>query len=568
MTVSLEPLSDLQTPRYHLNRLIKRFETHSIYAAFDRETGTPTMLHVLSRKLSSDPTQRTAVRERLHQIGQLSHPNLAPIYHAQEHNGRFFWTTPYFDKTLLNAEDELFTSALSAKLRSGLDYLHKNGLIHGNINPDVVYFDVLNQPFLGGFAPLTQEQHSINDDQLALSSLSTLPPKELTRWQQWQLHVLILASLLCFVIFLVGRFAPFIGATLATPLRAAFGNQAVAQLETTLFQVQDASQQTKYALGLAAPEAPWEITPTTSHHLEEVVQSQPTVVLDDVSPLTPISITTTKASIEHSDWESLIAIPSISNQPDEGVWQDYIFNSLNELIARRTFLHPDEERPLTTIGIVAFDLSKTHLSYVPGTEEPVSGGAGRIPTEDREKLLATFNGGFMTTHGNFGAMWNRQVLIEPRSNLATIAIDNAGAIQIGEWNVGVLPSSKWTAYRQNARLIIDDGMITPEVYSNDIEDWGGTINSEIVTWRSAVAINDDKTILYYFAGPSLSMPALARAGVTAGVEQMMLLDINAYWVHFADVSRDIPVSLFEDMSLHAARYLQVSKRDFFYIAEK
>jgi hypothetical protein len=240
---------------------------------------------------------------------------------------------------------------------------------------------------------------------------------------------------------------------------------------------------------------------------------------------------------------------------------------------------PDPERPYATVAVIAFDLTRTDLHYILGLEEPKlpdgPGGPGIIPAADKQPdhLLAAFNGGFMATHGEYGAMSNGIVALPAKKDYGTIAILESGEVQIGEWGNDISPDEQFIAWRQNARMVVHNGQINDRVYSGSIITWGGNINGDILTWRSGIGLSADRQTLYYFAGPSISMPTLAQAMMAADVHNGILLDINASWVHFtafrpaADSLTAEP--LFEEgMETLVDRYLIQSKRDFFYITTK
>jgi hypothetical protein len=230
------------------------------------------------------------------------------------------------------------------------------------------------------------------------------------------------------------------------------------------------------------------------------------------------------------------------------------------------------------VAVVAVDMNQTRLHYVLGSEEPSVAdgprGSGKIPQEDRVGgvLLATFNGGFKATHGHFGAMQDGVVALPPLPGLAAVAIYDDGRVRIGEWGKDILPSKNIVAWRENARLIIQDGQVSPRVNSNSVADWGGTIDGKVVTWRSALGVSADGRTLFYFAGATLSMQAMARAMQTVGVQQGMLLDINTTWVHFTaihDTGGKLSADpLLPDMKSNVDRYLRTSPRDFFYLTAK
>jgi len=358
---------------------------------------------------------------------------------------------------------------------------------------------------------------------------------------------------------------PSIGAQGADSLRRIIGNEAVTQLETIAFQARDTLQQLKYSLGIERPTAPWQPAVQVA-----APPAQTTPPLPTITAPVPLHGPTVMP------WQPPPDIEPMGSLKGEGAWTPYIQNAASQTVAYRTFLQPDRERPYSVVAVVAFDLTHTRLHYVLGTEEPSvpkgPKGPGQIAPEDQVPgiLVAAFNGGFKATHGHFGAMSNGIVALPPRNGLATIAIYDDGSVRIGEWGRDIITQTEnMVAWRENGPLVIQDGKITQRVYSNLVSDWGGTVDGKIVTWRSGLGISADNKTLYYFAGPNLSMPPLARAMMAVGTSQDILLDINAYWVHFAAISAEadnlVAEPLLPAMKESKDRYLRVSPRDFFYV---
>lgn len=387
---------------------------------------------------------------------------------------------------------------------------------------------------------------------------------------------------------------PGVGASVARPLRRVIGNERVAQMETILFSIQDVLKQGSYNLGLAEPEAPWQVAeaappPNPTRPLPTATPSpRPTAPEEQPNPdntpfpsPTPEDNPAPTASPTAVPW-TLPDLTPFTDLQGEGIWLPYLYNEAGEVVGLRTFVLPDPERPYATVAIIAFDLTKTDLNYVLGVDEPKlpdgPGGNGTIPTADNQPnhLLAAFNGGFMATHGEYGAMSNGTVALPAKSPYGTVAIYETGEVQIGEWGSDILPDGLFNAWRQNARMVVHNGQINDRVYNGSIITWGGNINGNIVTWRSGLGLSADQQTLYYFAGPSINMPSLAEAMLAANAYNGILLDINASWVHFTafrpNNSSEAPLTaepLFEEgMETHTDRYLQQSSRDFFYITTK
>lgn len=225
---------------------------------------------------------------------------------------------------------------------------------------------------------------------------------------------------------------------------------------------------------------------------------------------------------------------------------------------------------------MAFDLTRVRLHYQLGTHEPAGNvkvpQTGQIPSNNLQPgiLLAAFNGGFRTVNGHFGVFADGKVIVPPIDHLATIAFYKDGSLRIGEWGVDLTFTPDMVVYRQNCPLMVHDGQINPQVYDNSVNDWGGTISGNIVTFRSGIGISQDGRKLYYFAGNSLAMPYLAKAMWNVGAYQAMQLDINNYYVLFTRfVIKDNQLMadplLLKEMVDNLSRYQGSYSRDFFYV---
>lgn len=422
------------------------------------------------------------------------------------------------------------------------------------------------------------------------------------RLQRATIALAAVLAVLALLFLLLSRW-PGAGAQLATPLRRLMGNERVGQLETIFFLAEDRVRRWQYGAGWAEARSPWVVEeaitpPVVATQVLVLTPATAVALVTPESTLTPAgerlpatapaatapaatatsvatALPTASAPATATPW-SLPAAESFGRLRGEGVWLPYLFDGKGDVVAVRTFLQPDAERPYTTVAIVAFDLRRTRLHYVLGSEEPALPGGprgnGRIPAAASENggLLATFNGGFLGTHGEYGAMQEGLVALPAKAGYGTVVIGEDGRVRIGEWGREIDAGEDYLSWRQNARLILDGGQISERVYNRSIATWGGSIDGSIVTWRSAIGLSADEQTLYYFAGPSVSMPVLATAMQAAGAHNGILLDINATWVHFAAVRPGergpIAEALFADgMETNVDRYLRQSARDFFFV---
>ncbi len=403
----------------------------------------------------------------------------------------------------------------------------------------------------------------------------------------WMVVPVVLVAVFIILYLSIAAFPGF-GAQGADFLRNIIGAEATAQLEAFMFSVQDSIHQVEYNLGLARANAPWQVASVTPADIPLTTPSA-TPELPTSTPA-PMALTATQASTPTplpptltptpTPW-TLASVPAMGALEGEGVWQSFIQYTGGQTVAYRTFLQPDPKRPYTLVAVVAFDLTRTRLGFVLGIDEPAVKGlprpktSGKIPAGDFQPgvLLATFNGGFKGANGAYGAMVDGVEALPPQPSLATVALYPDGQLKIGEWGKDILPSDKFEYYRQNCRLVIQDGKINPLVYVDSAAYWGANIGGQIVTWRSGIGLSPDGKTLYFVAGPSMTASILANVMMAVGIQNGMQLDINNYWVHFAAVRADagkmIADPLFPvDMRFDVDRYMKPYSRDFFYIAAK
>ena len=245
------------------------------------------------------------------------------------------------------------------------------------------------------------------------------------------------------------------------------------------------------------------------------------------------------------------------------------------MVAYRTFFQPDPRRPYSIVAVVAFDLHATRLHFVLGNIEPWSGKkqpsrTGMIPGSDLQPgvLLATFNGGFKARHGHFGAMSDGLTALPPINGLATVAMYADGSVRMGQWGKDITDSPNLVAWRQNSKLLVQEGKINPAT-TNMNETWGLTIDLKAITWRSALGMSSDGRTLYFAAGPYVDVKTIAKVMAHTGAAQAMELDVNDYWVNFAAIRSDGTALTAEPLLLgmkkDVDRYLKASPRDFFYV---
>lgn len=365
------------------------------------------------------------------------------------------------------------------------------------------------------------------------------------------------------------------GAGAADVLRAVVGPAATARLEASYLTLADTLHAATYALGGQPVHAPWAGSPPAvtrppvpgalAHGAVSQAQvasarsgqgSGPVPLL-----LPPLRVVITPALAGEGRWTT-------AGLPPAG-------RSALPPVAK-TFLRPDPARPYALATLLQVDLRVARLHIVAGTEQPGGPigrpGAGLIPPADTQgdRLLAVFNGGFKYADGAYGLMSGGTVYVRPVWGAATLAVTRRGSVLLGAWGRDARLSGAnraLIAWRQNARLLLDQGRITAQTQEGDT--WGLSIMNSVYTGRSGIGLTAQGTLLYV-AGASLSATTLAQTLQAAGAVTAMELDINPYWVRSFTYGRDAhgqltAWALDPAMPGIGMEYLYGYTRDFFYV---
>ncbi len=266
------------------------------------------------------------------------------------------------------------------------------------------------------------------------------------------------------------------------------------------------------------------------------------------------------------------------------------------------FIRTDQELPMSEVYVTLWDPRQIALSAVSGTEEPSSAtgitGSGLIPRSKIGRVVAAFNGAFLSRHGRFGMKSDEQLLIPPKPYAATVAELPGGVTGFGTWPARLTDvPADMLSFRQNLTPLIVDGGINP--YRRHF--WGGTPlgwEDDARSVRSGLCMTHEHFIGYFY-GNALDPKHLARAMQQARCDYGIHLDMNPGHVglEFYHIERggelpllgrplepeweahgpvpDLPGFEFQGrrmlryMSLmQFPRYLRRQTRDFFYLSLK
>jgi len=271
-------------------------------------------------------------------------------------------------------------------------------------------------------------------------------------------------------------------------------------------------------------------------------------------------------------------------EENEGAWREprHKFLQKNEIPGAaeaapsyfyQTYVRPDPKRPWSKVWLVAMDSRQLDLGMEGGIEDPkpLTGarGEGRIPRDPEilHRAVGAFNGGFKTTHGEYGMMVARRVLLPPKPGAATIMVTDDGRTGFGTWpNSDTIPQDM-LSFRQNLDPLVDEGRLNPA----NRKQWGWHLHTTgMLTHRSGLCLTSTGNMVYAW-GPEVTGETLGNAMIQAGCTYAVHLDMNPRHTAFAYVDarkRRQAELLHPGMEVLAERFIVWSPKDFFYLTLK
>lgn len=273
---------------------------------------------------------------------------------------------------------------------------------------------------------------------------------------------------------------------------------------------------------------------------------------------------------------------SSSYAEGDGVWVPMAQPACGPLPCMfKTLLHPDRARGWATVAVVAVDTKSTRLHLVAGVEEPRATEReatklerpGLIPRKDHEVLLAAFNGGFKTEHGNLGMHIDGITFVSPQRWGCTVARLQDDTLAIGSWPKmqGRLSGARW--WRQAPSCLVEEGDFAPGVHAEGNINWGRAISGETIIRRSAIGLDEGGKAVFVGISDATSAGAIARAMLHAGAHTVAQLDVNWSFPKFLVYERSerelVAKPVCPGFQYSEKDYVQkASARDFFYITKR
>jgi Phosphodiester glycosidase len=286
--------------------------------------------------------------------------------------------------------------------------------------------------------------------------------------------------------------------------------------------------------------------------------------------VTPVAVTKAK----HHRREFVPDIPatlkSLAGKPITGEGQWRVVEKVNGQPAILTTFLRDATYTSYVNGIASIDQRLVRFFLRPGYEDPGYGdwkAPFDVPVGGRLGLLATFNGGFKISDAGGGFYLNGVHYDALVNGAASVVYYKNGTIKIGQWGRDFTMNPSIAGVRQNLKLLVDHGKISPNLNSDIETGWGATLGGGYFVWRSGLGITSDGRIVYVY-GPALDVQDLAELLRRAGAVEGMQMDINPAWMKFDYYQVDghpgdpTPMPLLPTQQPSPYSYYDPSTRDF------
>ena len=273
-----------------------------------------------------------------------------------------------------------------------------------------------------------------------------------------------------------------------------------------------------------------------------------------------------KAASAAGAWPRRIPLVFAHPLPGEGVWRRTgpLVNGRPPVLV--TTFRTELDYPRIVAYVAWFDHTRTSVAWYPGRYEPPNApvrGPFQVPFDQRWRLLATFNGGFIYMDGHNGSSIEGREYEPLQRGLATLIAYRDGRVDVRSWTGGPVAGPQIAFARQSLPLIVDGGKLNPNL--NDSSQWGFTLGNAVRVWRTGAGI-DRHGNLIYAAADYQTVTTLARILQRAGAVRAMQLDINPEWptlITYTHHHGIVPTKIVPNYQQPATRYLVPDDRDFF-----
>ncbi len=156
----ISTLEELSTslPGYSFKELIAQYDVGALYHAVQLSLDRDVAIKILPADHQSDPSKRRGFYEEALAMGQLSHRNLVSVYDFGLQGEYYFMIMEFvngcslYDAVAGSALEDTQAVEIMSALCEGLEYAHKSGVLHRDIEPAHVLLTMECIPKLTNFS--------------------------------------------------------------------------------------------------------------------------------------------------------------------------------------------------------------------------------------------------------------------------------------------------------------------------------------------------------------------------------------------------------------------------------
>lgn len=173
--------------RYEIKDVIGRGGMATVYLAYDPNSKRDVAVKVLPREsLGREAPAIERFYKELETIASLEHPAIVPVYDVGEQDGQPFFVMRHMaggSLSVLIEEGKLSlqdTARIIERIAVALDHAHKQGIIHRDIKPDNILFDINDNPYISDFgvAKLTEIPGAANTESRVVGTPGYMSPEQ------------------------------------------------------------------------------------------------------------------------------------------------------------------------------------------------------------------------------------------------------------------------------------------------------------------------------------------------------------------------------------------------------